>query len=145
VLTLALFLAVVPAPLDLQSAPPDVAVEASYRPPAKAGDLATVLVRFSPSRPELRVNAEPAPRLKLSGESVLQSRQSQPTGAGGLDPEFAKYLDLAQPFEFPVELAQDAQPGDHLVDATVSFAYCSKSQGWCKRGNAPIEIRVKLH
>ncbi len=45
-----------------------MALEAAFVPPAKAGGPASVAVTFTPRDPDVRVNEEPAPRLKLDPE-----------------------------------------------------------------------------
>jgi hypothetical protein len=123
----------------------DVSVEARYEPPAHAGGQALIVARLLPRNPDLRVNELPAPRLRLEAGGVLVDRQPAPTPHVPLvDPEFAKYLDTSQPVRFAVEPDPKAAPGTYVVPASVSFAYCSKQQGWCKKGKERIEVSVTI-
>jgi hypothetical protein len=124
---------------------PDVRMEASYQAPGQPGASGAILVRFVPRSPEIRVNEEPPPRLRLEGGGVLLDRQP-PARAGAtiVEPDLARYLDPAVPVRFAVAPDPRASGGTHVVRASVSYAYCSKTQGWCKRATQPIEVEVKL-
>ena len=34
--------------------------------------------------------------------------------------------------------------GDHEAKATVTYFYCSKRDGWCRKGTAELEIPVTV-
>ena len=123
----------------------DVSVEARYEAPVKAGGPGAIVARLRPSSADLRVNELPAPRLRLEAGGVLLDRQPKATQHVPLvDPEFARYLDTSQPLRFAVEPAPRAPRGTHLVPAALTFAYCSKKHGWCKKGSERIEVRVTI-
>ena len=120
-----------------------VLVGAEFVPAAKAGGDAHVAVMFTPRDPDLRVNEEPGPRLKLAAdEAVLLDRQKQPARAAVYDPENPKYLDVALPVHLPVALKPTAPRGRHLVKAKVTYFYCSKREGWCRKGTEDVEFPV---
>lgn len=114
--------------------------------PARSGRGAAVAVTFTALDPDVYINEEPAPRLKLDPlETVLVDKQSPPSGKGpDFDPEKARYLDLSRPVRFPVALAPGAAPGPHFPKASVVYFYCSKREAWCRRGAAPIEVQVDV-
>ena len=123
--------------------PAYVKVSASYLPPAKGADPA-IAVTFSPVDANIRVNEDPAPRLKLdAAQEVLAekpaARRSAPPAAGP-----GKYLDPALPVTFPVALGARAARGEHTVKATVTYFYCSKSEGWCRKGTADVDVPVRI-
>jgi hypothetical protein len=43
---------------------------------------------------------------------------------------------------FPVALAPGAPAGDRDVKAKLTYFYCSKREGWCRKGSAPVEFKV---
>lgn len=121
-------------------------VEASFVPPAKPAGSGAIAVTFVPRDPDVHINEEPAPRLKLDLEqAVLVDRQAPaPKTAPTYDPETARYLDLKKPVQFPVAFAPGAPKGSQEVKANVVFFYCSQREGWCRRGSADVEIPVSV-
>jgi hypothetical protein len=121
-------------------------VAASYVAPKGAGSVAAVSVLFSPTDPDVHINEEPAPRLKLdSGQGVLVDRQAAaPARTADFDPEKTRYLDLAKPLRFPVAFAPKAPKGPQEVTAKVVYFYCSKREAWCRRGTALVEFTVEV-
>ena len=120
------------------------AVTAEYTAGAKR--QGAVAVTFKANDPDVVVNETPAPRLALDpAQAVLVDKQAAPPkGATAPDPEEGKYLDLSLPVVFPVALAPAARAGGHGVKATVTYFYCSKREGWCRKGTADVEFDVKV-
>lgn len=127
-------------------APRHFDVAASFVPPKEPGGKGAVSVLFSPTDPDVHINEEPAPRLKLDpGQVVLVDRQTPaPAHAADFDPEKARYLDLAKPLRFPVAIAPKAPKGKQEATAKVVYFYCSKREGWCRRGTADVEFTVEV-
>jgi hypothetical protein len=118
-------------------------VSASFVPAAKPGADAAVTVTFAQRDPEVRINEDPAPRLKLDPEqAVLVDKQPPAKRSAPVDLAKAKYLDTTLPVAFPVVLSPKAARGPHEVPATVVYFYCSKRDGWCRKGSSPISIPV---
>lgn len=128
-----------------QSPRATVAVNVAFAPAAK-GVPSGVLVHFVPSDPDVKVNADPAPRLALAaGQKILVDKQGPPSPQGPMmDPDEASYLDPLVPVRFPAVVAPKAPRGDHRVPATVTYFYCSKRDGWCKKGTAEVEVPVRV-
>jgi hypothetical protein len=136
----------VAGPAATAAPPSHFEVVASFVPPARPGANAAVDVRFTPRDPDVNINEEPAPRLKLEpAQTVLVDKQPPaPKRVPIYDPATAKYLDLALPVSFPVALAADAPKGAHDVKASVVYFYCSKREGWCRKGTSEVEFDVKV-
>ena len=119
-------------------------VTASFVPPSKPGRPGAVAVTFVPKDPDVHINEEPEPRLKLDPlQTVLVDRQRPaPSRVAPFDPETAKYLDTALPVSFPVAWAGKAPKQPQLVSATVTYFYCSKREGWCRKGTTEVEVSV---
>ena len=119
---------------------------ASYTPAAKAGSDGAIAVTFTARDADVHINENPPARLKLDPEQkVLVDKQAPtPPRAEPFDPEKVRYIDLALPVVFPVALAPGAPKGPQSVKATVVYFYCSKSQGWCRRGSTDIDVPVTV-
>ncbi len=121
-------------------------VSASFAPPKTAAAQGAVAVTFLALDPDLRVNENPAPRLRLDlAQTVLVDKQAPPAPqVPDYDPLTARYLDPAKPLLFPVAIAPTAPKGPHEVKANVVFFYCSTREAWCRRGSADISIPVTV-
>ena len=121
-------------------------VTAAFNPPRAASGDGAVSVTFLAVNPDLKVNENPAPRLKLDlMQTVLVDKQAPATNqVPDYDPLTARYLDPAKPVLFPVAIAPSAPKGAHEVKASVVFFYCSTREAWCRRGSADISIPVTV-
>ena len=131
--------------LAAASGPSYVTVDTEFVPAAKPGADAHVAVMFTARDPDIRVNEEPGPRLKLAtDEPVLVDKQKVPAKAAVYDPENPKYLDAALPVHLPVAVKPTASKGRHLVKAKLTYFYCSKREGWCRKGTEDVEFPVDV-
>jgi hypothetical protein len=120
-------------------------LQATFVPATGAKGDAAVAVLFTAKDPDVKINEIPAPKLKLdAAQSVLQSNAEAPKAAGFEAPDQTRYLDLAAPLRFPVALGSAATKGTHLVKGSVAYFYCSKREGWCRKGTTEVEIPVLL-
>jgi hypothetical protein len=146
-----LLLALLPAVARPDAAPPSssdsphITVQATYVSPAKRGGPSMVTVRFSPRDPDLRLNEEPGPRLRLDpAQTVLVEKRQVAAKVPALEPGHTRYLDTALPVVFPVGLGPGAVKGDHAVKGSLTYFYCSKREGWCRKGRATVQIPVLI-
>jgi hypothetical protein len=122
-----------------------ITVEASFEAPLKAGADGAVAILLKPTAPKVVVNENPAPRLKLdAAQTILVDRQPQKAPAAPADPAQAKYLDPKVPVRFAVALAPGATKGAHNIKATVTYFYCSKAEGWCRKGTTDVTVEVSV-
>lgn len=120
-----------------------VSISVSFQAPTKPDALGSVNVTFSPKDPDVHVNEEPAPRLKLDAQDVLVDRQAPPpTKVHTFDPTDVKYLDTTFPLPFPVAWAGKPPKATRTVTATVVYAYCSQREGWCRKGSEDVAFNV---
>ncbi|HET7291340.1 MAG TPA: hypothetical protein VFM88_02850 [Vicinamibacteria bacterium] len=131
--------------LVLAAAPEHFSLSARYEPPARAGGIGSIAVIFTGTDPDIHINETPAPRLKLGDQAVLLDKQAPaPERVQPFDPATARYLDLALPVYFPVAIAKGAPRGAQTVPATVTYFYCSKRQGWCRKGTTDVAVAVDV-
>ena len=122
-----------------------VAVSASFVPASKPGASPSVAVTLTPRDPDVRVNEEPGPRLKLDAEAaVLADKQPAPGKPPVYDPETAKYLDPAVPVHLAVAIKPTAPKGKQTVTAKVVYYFCSKREGWCRKGTDDVDFVVDV-
>lgn len=133
-------------PAAFSQAGPHFNLSASYVAPAAKGADGAVAVTFVALDPDVHVNEEPSPHLKLDAvQTVLVDKQKPATPkAEAFDPDKAKYLDLSVPVLFPVAVSPDAPKGSQGVKATVTYFYCSKREGWCRKGTTPVDVALDV-
>jgi len=132
----------------LEGAPPThFDVTATFNPPRRNAP-AEVAVQFVGKDPDVKINEVPAPRLKLSSgpaavavPSASGKAKTPPAPAGA---ETAHYLDLTLPVTFPVTLDPAAPRGTHDARGTVTYYYCSKREGWCRKGTADVAFPIAV-
>jgi len=117
---------------------PHFDVAAEYRPGKVAG-TGEVAVTFAPKDPDVKINAAPAPKLKLDETQKVLVEKTAPHKPGTPS---EKYLDLTFPVVFPVAVASPAKGGE-TVKGALTYYYCSHREGWCRKGTADVEIPVK--
>jgi hypothetical protein len=118
-------------------------VTASYTPAARR--QGTVLVTFKALDPDVVVNEQPSPRLALDpAQKVLVDKQPPPAKTAPPDPADGKYLDLSLPIAFPVAVSQGVAAGTQAVAGKVTYFYCSKREGWCRKGTSELDLSVKV-
>jgi hypothetical protein len=109
---------------------------------------AEVAVQFVARDPDVKINEVPAPRLKLEAgpasvvppvRPVAAAAKGAPAGEGS-----GHYLDLTLPVTFPVTLAPGTPRGTHDAKGAVTYFYCSKREGWCRKGTADIVVPVTV-
>jgi hypothetical protein len=130
----------------LSAGPQHFTLTAVFEPAGKAGQEAAVAVTFGGTDPQIHINQEPSPRLKLDPlQTVLVDKQPPPSGQGpDFDPEKVPALDLAKPVRFPVTISPTAPKGPQAVKATVIYFYCSAREGWCRRGSTEVEVPLTV-
>lgn len=121
-------------------------VMATFEPPAKPGASGAIAVTFAPRDPDVHINEEPPPRLRLDLEQsvFLDKQPPPPKTVTTFDPDTARYLDVKKPVRFPVAFAADAPKGPQSVKASVVYFYCSQREAWCRRGTADLEVAVTV-
>ncbi len=115
--------------------------------PARRNAAAEVAIQFVAKDPDVKVNEVPAPRLKLEAGPATVVPPARPAakamgGPAGVGP--GNYLDLTLPVTFPVTLAPGTPRGSHDAKGTVTYFYCSKREGWCRRGTAEVAFPITV-
>jgi hypothetical protein len=128
------------------AAPRHYDVAAAFVPPARPGGTGAIEVTFVPRDPDVHINEEPAPRLRLDLEqsTLIDKQPAPPKTVPTFDPDTARYLDLKKPVRFPVAFGPSAPKGPQSVKVSVVYFYCSQREGWCRRGTADLEVAVTV-
>jgi hypothetical protein len=123
-----------------------VSVSASWVAPAKAGAPGAVAVTFDTKDPDVHVNRDPAPRLALDPDQriLVDKQPPRPRRGGSADVEAAGFYETGDPVSFAAAVSPGAPKGQHDVKGTVTYFYCSKRDGWCRKGTAEVEIPVAV-
>jgi hypothetical protein len=126
--------------------PQHFSLTASYVPPEKGARDGVVAVQFTGTDPEIHINELPAPRIKLDpDQTILVDKQAPPPEhVAPYDPTIANYIDISLPVVFPATIAKGAPKGAQTVAATVTYFYCSKREGWCRKGTTEVAVNVKV-
>ena len=126
--------------------PQHFTLAAAYVPPAKGAANGVVAVHFTGTDSEIHINELPAPRIKLDPDQkiLLDKQTPPPERVAPYDPGNAKYIDLALPVVFPAAIAKGAPKGAQTVAATVTYFYCSKREGWCRKGTTDVAVAVNV-
>jgi hypothetical protein len=105
-----------------------------------------VAIQFVARDPDVKVNEIPAPRLKLeSGPATVSvPARSVPARGDAAGSAPGRYLDLTLPVTFPVTLAPGTPAGSHPARGTVTYFYCSKREGWCRKGTADVAFAIAV-
>ncbi len=112
---------------------------------ARRNAPAEVAVQFVAGDPDVKINEVPAPRLKLSSGPATVVVPPKPANAKPpAGAETGHYLDLTLPVTFPVTLDASAAPGAHDARGTVTYFYCSKREGWCRKGTAEVAFPITV-
>ena len=120
-------------------------VSAAYVPAAaKPKATPTVAVTFIPADPDVKINQEPAPRLKLDPEQAVLIDRQPPAPRRGESGGEPKYLDTSLPVAFPVALSPKAPKGEQPVKGKVTYFFCSKREGWCRKGTSDVDFTVAV-
>ncbi len=115
--------------------------------PARRNAPGEVAIQFVARDPDVKINEVPAPRLKLEAGPAAVAALARPVapargGPAGSGP--GHYLDLTLPVTFPVTLATGTPRGSHDAKGTVTYFYCSKREGWCRKGTAEVAFPIAV-
>lgn len=113
--------------------------------PARRNASGEVAIQFVAKDPDVKINEVPAPRLKLEAGPVTVAAPARPAAPAKGAPAGAgpgHYLDLTLPVTFPVTLAPGTPRGSHDAKGTVTYFYCSKREGWCRKGTAEVAFPI---
>ena len=98
-----------------------------------------------PLDPDVYVNEEPAPRLKLDPlQTVLEDKQGPPSARASTG---IPSTPLSRPFAagaLSVAVAPGASKCSTTSKASVVYFYCSKREAWCRRGTTEVEVAVEV-
>jgi hypothetical protein len=128
----------VPAPAQQSADPSYVRLDASLASTSLApGDTTELLLRFTPAD-DIHLNGTP-------GVEVALDSTVAPAGALRQDVDARTgYLRTGEPLAMRVVLSPGARPGLHRVIATISYFFCSGTEGWCMRKREQVALPLTV-
>ena len=105
-------------------------------PSFRRGDTAAIRVVLTPAR-GIHLNGSPLPSLRLDPGSVVLARGGAEAAVGAQG-----YLesDVVQ----HVTIRKDAPRGKNVLRGTVTYYYCSDTEGWCMRYKQALELSLTI-
>ena len=103
----------------------------------KAGGSGSILFTLTPQK-GIHVNVTPPLSLSLDSASLIST-------AGKLRiTKLDTLLDSSKPIIQPITLSAKATAGPAILRGTLTYFYCSDSEGWCSKFNQPFEVKISV-
>jgi hypothetical protein len=87
----------------------------------------------------IHVNGSPPPEVILAPGSVATVE-----GSVGLTPDSAGYLRPGAPVVQRIAIPGNAPRGKHHLRGTLTYYYCSDTEGWCMQFRQQFELRLTI-
>jgi hypothetical protein len=105
----------------------------------KPGEQAELHLTFTPAEgihvtidPPVEIRVEPKRTFLLNGESKRPVDKN------------SGYLSSTEPVVQRFSLSRKAQPGKHVLRASIVYYFCSDDEGWCRKFSMPIELNLTV-
>ena len=107
----------------------------------KPGGTSAFLFKLTPQK-GIHVNTVPPIAFVLDSSSSvsLAGKLTFPT----VRVDTSVYLDTAGEIKQPFAVARTLKPGPLMLKGTLTYFYCSDSEGWCSRFKQPIEVMITV-
>lgn len=116
-----------------------VACRATLSAPSfRSGDTGEIRVALTPAS-GIHLNGSPMPEVRLARGSVAAV-----TGKTGAAVNAKGYLEPGSTVVQRFTIRKDASRGTHLMRATLTYYYCSDTEGWCMRFHQELELSLKI-
>ncbi len=103
------------------------------------GDKIDLEVMFKPVE-GIHVTADPATKISVRPSTVAQLRGKQSQAVDSS----TGYLFTEEPVKQPIRISSAASPGKHLLNAEVTYYFCSDEAGWCRKFVQTVELQLIL-
>lgn len=105
----------------------------------RPGESGVIELRFRPAD-GIHVNSDPPVQFTLDsgGAVILDGKPVMTTDAR------TGYLSAKAPVTQKVTLGSAAAPGRLTVKGTVTYFYCSDTEGWCNRQKQPVKFTITV-
>ena len=105
----------------------------------KAGDTAQLTVKFIPKR-GIYINANPPIDLKIdSSDTIIVKSKPEIPSSGKSD-----YFDVTKSIKQSFTLSKKLKTGTVSLRGTLTYFYCSNTDGWCRKYKHPIDMKIKI-
>ena len=105
----------------------------------KPGTMGELVISFKP-RDGIHINLDPPISIKFDTSDAITSIEKPILPA----PTKEKYFDTARPIKQRFTVSKKIKPGIMTLKGTLSYFYCSGTDGWCSRFKQPFEISVTI-
>ena len=112
----------------------DVSVKQKKLKPGGDGELLITLI----PKQGIHVNLDPPLNVKLDSSEAVSSVGKV------LIPQKDTVLDTSKPIRLPFTLSKKVKPINVTIRGTVTYFYCSESDGWCSKFKQPIEVKFTV-
>ena len=117
--------------------PPVIATVRIPNQPLAGGQTGEMVIALRPAE-GFHINAEPPVRVSLDSAATVslvgEPLQIVAETTGYLDPE----AEVKQRFR----VTKNAAAGTHRLKITITYFYCSDSEGWCRPFRHPVELTL---
>ena len=115
-----------------------VSCTVSIRPASlKPGSTGTLLISLTPKK-GIRVNLKPQPTVVIDSSDVVVSSARRDL------PKAKEYLDTSKPIKHSFTLSRDVREGPAAITGTLTYYYCSDTEGWCSKFTLPIDQKITV-
>ena len=103
----------------------------------RAGAAGKISILLTPRR-GIHINLVPPVQVKFDSSDAVDS-----FGAPEI-PKRDTTLNTSKPIVVPVTLRKTAKAGSLTLKGSVTYFYCSETEGWCSKFKQPVEFTVKI-
>jgi hypothetical protein len=113
----------------------------------KAGSEGRLLFSLKP-KTGFHVNVEPPISIELTGNKGFSLLTKKFTPDSTVKPltskDGYKIFNPSAPVKFAFKIAKSAKPGTHIVQAKLTYYYCSDAEGWCSFTTESFPVKITV-
>ncbi len=105
----------------------------------KAGDTGELTIMLEPAE-GFHINANPPVELRLDDPKTIMLKGALTQAVDRKNGYLSTRTPVRQTFYVPKE----TPAGSHTITGTVTYFYCSDTEGWCQRYKQPVSVSFTL-
>ena len=103
----------------------------------KAGGSGTLLISLQPQK-GIHVNVNPPITIAFDSSDIVA-----PVGKLEI-PRIDTLLNTSKPIKQTIRVSRQVKSGTAAIKGTITYFYCSESEGWCSRFKQPFDVAIKV-